>query len=167
MPNEPEARGLLSLMLHCEARSAARYTGLGEFVPLDRQDTTLWSRPLIEEAEQHLRTAAAFGKMGRYQLEAAIQSIHANRAVSGSIDWQEILLLYEGLVQIAGGIGSLVGRAVALAEAGRPLAGLSALDEIPGSRIVIISHTGPRAGICCVRSIGKTRRDKHSLVRPA
>jgi RNA polymerase sigma-70 factor (ECF subfamily) len=73
--------------------------------------------------------------MGRYQLEAAIQSVHANRAVSRSINWPEIVLLYQGLVQIAPGIGSLVGRSVALAQAGQPAAGLAALEEIPASRV--------------------------------
>jgi RNA polymerase sigma factor (sigma-70 family) len=135
MPAEPEALGLLALMLHCEARSAARYTRNGEFVPLDKQDTTRWSLPMIDEAEKHLRSAAAFKRIGRYQLEAAIQSIHATRAVSGTINWPEIALLYEGLVQFAPGIGSLVGRAVALAQAGKPAAGLTALEEIPASRV--------------------------------
>jgi RNA polymerase sigma-70 factor, ECF subfamily len=135
MPAEPEALGLLALMLHCEARSPARYTSKGEFVPLDKQDTARWSQPMIDEAEKHLRSAAAFKRIGRYQLEAAIQSIHANRAISGYIDWPEIVLLYEGLVQIAPGIGSLVGRAVALAQAGKLAAGLAALEEIPASRV--------------------------------
>ena len=134
MPTEPEVRGLLALMLHCEARRAARYTIAGEFVPLDRQDTALWSRPMIDEAEQHLRNAAAFARMGRYQLEAAIQSLHAHRAVSGMIDWREIALLYEGLVRLAPSIGAQVGRAVALAQAGEASAGLGALDEIPSDR---------------------------------
>ena len=136
MPTEPEAHGLLALMLHCEARRAARYRSKGEFVPLDQQDTALWSLPMIDEAEKHLRTAATFKQMGRYQLEAAIQSIHNSRAVSGSIDWPEIVLLYEGLVKIAPGIGSLVGRAVAITQAGDPAAGFAALQEIPASRIV-------------------------------
>jgi RNA polymerase sigma-70 factor (ECF subfamily) len=134
-PNEPEAHGLLALMLHCESRRAARYDSNGEFVPLDRQDTTLWSRPMIDEAENHLRSAAAFKRMGRYQLEAAIQSIHADRAASGIINWPEIALLYEGLVQIAPRIGSLVGRAVAIAQTGNPAAGLAALAEIPSNRV--------------------------------
>ena len=135
IPAEPEARGLLALMLHCEARRAARYTSGGEFVPLDQQDTTLWSRPLMAEAESHLRSAAAFKRLGRYQLEAAIQSIHACRAVSGTIDWQEILLLYEGLTRIAPGIGAMVGRAVAQAQAVEPAAGFAALEEIPANRV--------------------------------
>ena len=136
MPTEPEAFGLLALMLHCEARGEARYSSDGEFVPLDRQNTAVWSRPMIDEAESYLRSAAEFKRMGRYQLEAAIQSIHANRAISGCIDWPEIVLLYEGLVQIWPGIGSLVGRAVALAQAGKLAAGFAALEEIPISRIV-------------------------------
>lgn len=134
MPREPEAHGLLALMLHCEARRGARYTTDGKFVPLDQQDTALWSRSMIDEAEGYLRSAAAFKRMGRYQLEAAIQSLHANRARSRRIDWKEIALLYEGLVRIAPGIGSFVGRAVAIAQAGEPAAGFAALQEIPADR---------------------------------
>jgi RNA polymerase sigma-70 factor (ECF subfamily) len=135
MPGEPEAQGLLALMLHCEARRAARYTRAGDFVPLDQQDTALWSRTMIEEAERHVRTAAAIGRMGRFQLEAAIQSLHAHRAVSGVTDWPAIALLYEGLVRLAPTIGAQVGRAVALAEAGDLAAGLRALDALPSARV--------------------------------
>jgi predicted RNA polymerase sigma factor len=124
------AYGLLALMLHCEARRQARYASDGQFVPLDQQDTALWSQSMIEEAEKHLRSAAAFKRMGRYQLEAAIQSIHASRTKTGRIDWKEIALLYEGLVRIAPGIGSLVGRAVAIAQAGELASGFAALEQI-------------------------------------
>jgi len=134
MPQEPEALGLLALILHCEARREARYTSDGKFVPLDQQDTTLWSQSMIAEAEKHLRSAAVFKHMGRCQLEAAIQSLHANRARSGRIDWKEIALLYEGLVRIAPGIGSFVGRAVAIAQAGDPAAGFAVLQQIPTDR---------------------------------
>jgi RNA polymerase sigma factor (sigma-70 family) len=136
MPTEAEAHGLLALMLHCEARGTARYTGDGKFMPLDKQDPALWSQLMIAEAEIHLRTATKFKRMGRYQLEAAIQSVHASRATSGFIDWEEIALLYEGLSKLAPGIGLLVGRAVALAHAGQPDKGLVGLDEIPAGRIV-------------------------------
>jgi RNA polymerase sigma factor (sigma-70 family) len=128
---EPEAHGLLALMLHCEARRGARYTTDSEFVPLDQQDTALWSQSMIDEAEMHLRSAAAFKQMGRYQLEAAIQSVHASRAKTGRIDWKEIALLYEGLVRITPAVGPLVGRAVAIAQAGEPTAGFAALEQIP------------------------------------
>jgi RNA polymerase sigma factor (sigma-70 family) len=134
MPHEPEAHGLVALMLHCEARRAARYTSDGKFAPLDQQDAALWSQSIIDEAEAHLRSAAAFKHLGRYQLEAAIQSIHADRAKTGWIDWKEIALLYEGLVRIAPRIGSLVGRAVAIAQAGEPAAGFAALEQIPADQ---------------------------------
>jgi len=136
MPTEPEARVLIALMLHCEARRAARFTSAGEFVPLDKQDTALWSQAMMDEAEEHLRTAATFRQMGRYQLEAAIQSIHASRAQTGSTDWAQIALLYEGLVRTAPGIGSRVGRAVAFAQSGKPADGLAALEKIPADRVV-------------------------------
>jgi RNA polymerase sigma-70 factor (ECF subfamily) len=135
MPREAEAHGLLALMLHCQARHAARYGKDGEFVPLDRQDPALWSRSMMDEAEEHLRLAAAFKCIGRYQLEAAIQSIHASRVTTGFIDWSQIALLYEGLVRVAPAVGSLVGRAVALAQVGQPTAGFAALEEIPATRV--------------------------------
>ena len=91
---------------------------------------------MTEDAERHLRTVAACKRMGRYQLEAAIQSIHASRAKTGSTDWQEIALLYEGLVQIAPGIGSLTGRAVPLAQAGDAAARFAVLEELPADRAV-------------------------------
>jgi RNA polymerase sigma-70 factor (ECF subfamily) len=69
MPAEPEALGLLALMLHCDARREARFSSTGKFIPLDQQDTTRWLRNLMEEAEKLLRTAAGFGQSGRYQLE--------------------------------------------------------------------------------------------------
>jgi RNA polymerase sigma-70 factor, ECF subfamily len=136
MPREPEALGLLALILHCEARRHARYTSDGKFVPLDQQDPALWSQSMIDEAERHLHLAAGFKRMGRYQLEAAIQSVHASRAKTRHIDWTEIALLYEGLVRIAPGIGSLVGRAVAIAQAGEAAAGFAALQQIPVDRTV-------------------------------
>jgi RNA polymerase sigma-70 factor, ECF subfamily len=135
MPDEPEAAGLLALMLHCEARREARYTERGEYVPLDRQDTAKWSRIMIDEAERYLRVAAGFKRLGRFQLEAAIQSVHASRAQTGRTEWSEIAFLYEALVQFSPGIGSLVGRAVAVAQAGNPAAGLTALDAMPPESI--------------------------------
>ena len=77
LPDEPEARGLLALMLHCEARRPARRDAGGAYVPLSRQDVARWSRPMMEEAERLLAAAARAEKPGRFQLEAAIQSAHA------------------------------------------------------------------------------------------
>ena len=78
MPGEAEVLGLLALMLHCEARRAARRGPDGRYVPLSEQDSQHWSLPLIEEAERHLAEASSRGRTGRFQLEAAIQSVHAD-----------------------------------------------------------------------------------------
>jgi predicted RNA polymerase sigma factor len=131
LPDEPEGQGLLALMLHCEARRGARRDADGRYVPLTRQDVTLWSRPLMEEAEELLAAASEARKPGRFQLEAAIQSVHAQRAVTGRTDWEAIALLYEGLVRLAPTIGARVGAAAALAEAKGDDAGLAALGAIP------------------------------------
>ena len=95
MPAEPEAQGLLALMLYCEARRRARRSAAGSYVPLSEQDVTLWSKPMIEEADRLLVAAGQAGRIGRFQLEAAIESAHARRAASGGTDWESIALLYE------------------------------------------------------------------------
>jgi predicted RNA polymerase sigma factor len=135
MPGEPEVLGLLALMLHCEARREARRTKAGTYVPLSRQDVTRWSMPMIAEAEGYLRTAAQAGRMGRFQLEAAIQSAHAQRAVVGRTDWETVALYYEGLVRLAPTIGALVGRAAAVAEARGADVGWGLLEEVPADAV--------------------------------
>lgn len=132
MPGEPEILGLLALMLHCEARREARRSGGGDYVPLSEQDVTLWSRHVMEEAECFLSVAAEHGRTGRFQLEAAIQSVFAQRARTGSIDWDSISLLYEGLVRMAPTMSALVGRAAAVGEALGAPAGWMLLQGIPG-----------------------------------
>ncbi len=135
MPGEPEASGLLALMLHCEARRAARRDAAGGYVPLGSQDVERWAWPMIEEAERTLRAAARAGALGRFQLEAAIQSAHAQRARSGRTDWEAIALLYEGLVRLAPTLGVRVGQAAALAEARGSAAALAALDALPSAAV--------------------------------
>lgn len=131
LPAEPEAQGLLALMLHCGARREARRNAAGGYVPLSEQDTALWSRTMIEEAEQFLDAAERANRIGRFQLEAAIQSAHARRACTGRTDWESIALLYEGLVRLAPTIGALVGRAAAVAEARGAASGWALLEAIP------------------------------------
>jgi RNA polymerase sigma-70 factor (ECF subfamily) len=130
MPKEAEVHGLLALMLHCEARRAARRGPDGEFVPLSEQDAQRWSRPLIEEAECRLAEASKRGRIGRFQLEAAIQSIHAERARSGRTEWAAIMLFYEQLIRISPTLGTRTGYAAAVAEAKGAEAGLATLDAI-------------------------------------
>jgi predicted RNA polymerase sigma factor len=130
MPAEAEVRGLLALMLHCEARRAARRGPDGRYVPLSEQDSQQWSSPLIEEAESHLAQASSRGRTGRFQLEAAIQSAHAERARSGRTEWVAIMLFYQQLVRISPTLGTQTGYAAAAAEAKGPEAGLALLDGI-------------------------------------
>ncbi|MCF6124499.1 RNA polymerase sigma factor [Mesorhizobium sp. M7A.F.Ca.CA.001.07.2.1] len=127
MPEEPEALGLLSLMLFAESRRAARRSAEGDFVPLAEQDCLLWDRALIDEAEALLSHAAAKGVIGRYQLEAAVQSAHAARRLTGRTDWVAIQELYDALLSIAGSPVVAINRAVAIAEAEGAVAGLAAL----------------------------------------
>jgi RNA polymerase sigma-70 factor (ECF subfamily) len=130
VPNDPEVCGLLALMLHCEARRAARRGSDGRYIPLSEQDPKLWSLPLIEEAERHLADASKHGRAGRFQLEAAIQSVHAERGRSGRIEWTAIVRFYEQLNRISPTIGRLTGYAAALAEANGAEQGLAVLDAI-------------------------------------
>ena len=130
MPSEAEVRGLVALMLHCEARRPARRGADGRYIPLSEQDTKQWSLPLIKEAERHLAEAFKYGRSGRFQLEAAIQSVHAERARSGRIDWPAIAIFYEQLIRISPTLGSRTGYAAAIAEANGPEVGLAVLDAI-------------------------------------
>ena len=130
MPEEGEVRGLLALMLHCEARRPARRGPDGCYIPLSEQDPQLWSWPLIVEAERHLAEAASRGRAGRFQLEAAIQSVHAGRARSGRTEWTAIALFYEQLSRISLTLGTRTGYAAAVGELNGPEAGLAVLDGI-------------------------------------
>jgi RNA polymerase sigma-70 factor (ECF subfamily) len=134
MPEEPEALGLLSLMLHCEARRGARRDVGGRFVPLDQQDPARWSRSLVIEAEGLLVAAARARRFGRYQCEAAIQSVHAQGAATGRIDHDTLLTLYDLLAAYAPSLAALVGRATVLAAVS-PAAALDALDALPPERV--------------------------------
>ena len=130
LPDEPEALGLLALMLHCDARREARRGHDGEFVPLAAQETEKWHIGLIDEAETLLLHASRMGRMGRYQLEAAIQSAHAIRRHEGRSDWAAIERLYDTLQTISPSPVVAINRAIAIAEVRGADAGLAALDEL-------------------------------------
>jgi RNA polymerase sigma-70 factor (ECF subfamily) len=136
MPKEPEARGLFALMLFCDARQNARRTPGGAYVPLSEQDPASWSIATIGEAESELASAAGMGRIGRFQLEAAIQSVHCDRARSGRTDWSAIVTFYEQLVRLAPTLGVRVGQAAAVAETLGAEAGLSMLDTLEGHAVV-------------------------------
>ncbi len=130
LPEHPEVLGLAAGLALSAARRPARVGPDGAYVALTDQDTALWDTRLIHWGERLLKRAHAQGAMGRFQLEAAIQSVHIARAQTGHTDWAALALLYEGLVRLAPSLGALVARATALGHAHSPAQGLAALDEI-------------------------------------
>jgi predicted RNA polymerase sigma factor len=132
LPNEPEGLGLLALMLHAEARRRARRTSDGDYVPLAQQDPSRWDAYMIAEAESLLHRAGAMNVVGRYQLEAAIQSAHAGRARTGQSDWPAIVQLYDALLALSGSPVAAVNRALAVAEHLGPHRALEELDRVSG-----------------------------------
>jgi RNA polymerase sigma-70 factor (ECF subfamily) len=127
LPDAPEVLGLLALLLYCQSRTAARRTPDGRFVPLYAQDTGLWSRPMLAEAEAALRKASAKNEPGRYQTEAAIQSLHVHQLLDGKRYSGPMVRLYDTLAHFAPTTGVMVARAVAYAEQGDTAAGLGQL----------------------------------------
>ena len=136
LPGEPEAWGLLALMLYAEARRLARRTAEGEFVPLRSQDKTLWDWDMIEEAEAALNNASRSRRIGRYQLEAAIQSAHVEGARTGFVSWSAVVSLYDALAQLTSSPVVFINRALAVAELDGPQAGLAALEAAGDDRRV-------------------------------
>ncbi|MEO6473126.1 MAG: DUF6596 domain-containing protein [Aeromicrobium sp.] len=131
--DEPEAFGLAALISMSIARTAARSGDEGRFVPLDEQDMSCWDLDLIAQGEGYLRRAHEGGRIGRFQLEAAIQSVHCDRAHSGSTDWAALRQFHEALVSVAPTIGAQVSLAVTIGRTDGPVAGLAALDGIDGA----------------------------------
>jgi RNA polymerase sigma-70 factor, ECF subfamily len=130
LPEEPEALGLLSLMLHTHARRAARRDESGEYVPLSDQDPALWDAGMIDEAEAWLVAASRLGRTGRYQLEAAVQSAHGIRRNTGRSDWKAIEQLYDALLAMTASPVVAINRALVIAETRGAAAALTALDEL-------------------------------------
>lgn len=168
LPDEPEALGLLSLMLYANARREARRDATGGYVPLAEQDPAAWNAVQIEEAETLLARANALPGSGRYQLEAAVQSAHAIRRFTGRSDWDAIEALYDALLAMTASPVVAVNRAVAVAESRGAAAGLDALDAIAdqarlasyqpywAARADLLSRTGAtgEAGAAYERAIG-------------
>jgi RNA polymerase sigma-70 factor (ECF subfamily) len=125
MPDEPEVRGLLALMLLVESRRGARRDG-GALVTLDRQDRSRWDHTMITEGHELVRQCLRRGAPGPYQLQAAIQAVHTD----GETDWAQVLALYDQLYALTPTPVVALNRAVAVAEVRGPEAGLAAVAGI-------------------------------------
>ncbi|MUN37478.1 RNA polymerase sigma factor [Actinomadura litoris] len=132
MPAEPEARGLLALMLLLEARRASRTDG-GVLVTLENQDRSRWDRALIDEGLATLDQALAVRRSGPYQVQAAIAACHATAPDAAATDWPQIAALYAGLMRLAPSPVVALNRAVAVAMADGIPAGLALVDELTES----------------------------------
>jgi RNA polymerase sigma factor (sigma-70 family) len=132
---EPEARGLLALMLLNHARLPARFDAEGRIVTLDRQDRGLWDAREIAEGVRVLQSALALQRPGRYQIEAAIAALHDDAASAQETDWPQILAWYDDLValtddQVRQDPAAVLGRAVAVGHVRGPAAGLRETDRL-------------------------------------
>jgi len=125
-----EAWGLFALLAFCQSRVRARRDAAGDYVPLAAQDASLWDRELLALAESALARAAALGAPGAFQLEAAIQSAHAQRRLGADVPATAIVALYDALVALQPTLGAIVSRACAVADAHGAAAGLAALAAI-------------------------------------
>lgn len=134
LPAEPEAKGMLALMFYTAARRAARRDAAGAYVPLEQQDTSLWDDSLIALAENLLHQANAAGPSGRYQLEAAIQSAHVARRLTGISNWPAVVALYDHLLALTGSPVVILNRAVARAEVDGPRAALAELTPLEADK---------------------------------
>jgi predicted RNA polymerase sigma factor len=130
LADEAEALGLLALMLYAEARRRARRSASGDYVPLAEQDPALWDSKMIAEAEALLLRASTLQSIGRYQLEAALQSAHVARRRTGHANCEEVVRLYDALLSLSGSPVVAINRAVAIAEVDGPAAALDAIEEV-------------------------------------
>ena len=130
LPNQAEVLGLASLMFFSQSRQDSRFSKEGLFIPLGEQNTGLWDSMMINQAETLLNQAHKLGDIGRFQIEAAIQSVHTNRWKTKNTDWQALAQLYEGLQKLAPTVGGAVGRAAVMGEAFGADVGLDCLNQI-------------------------------------
>jgi RNA polymerase sigma-70 factor, ECF subfamily len=143
MPDEPEALGLLALMLLHHSRSATRVDDAGEMVPLEEQDRTRWNRKAIAEGVDLLKSALRLGRSGPYQLQAAIAACHATAPRAADTDWVQIAALYGELAEVVASPVVRLNRAVAVAMAEGPAAGLELVETLEASGELAEYHLLP------------------------
>ena len=131
MPDEPEALGLLALMLLTEARRPARTDARGDLVLLADQDRDRWDRRLIEEGQALVRRCLRRNRPGPYQIQAAVNAVHSDAGTAAATDWHQIVRLYDQLMAMAPTPVVALNRAVAVAETAGPAAALAEVDALP------------------------------------
>jgi RNA polymerase sigma-70 factor (ECF subfamily) len=163
LPDEPEVLGLAALIRLTESRRPARMDDLGAMAPLSEQDVSQWDGRLIAEAAALLRRAAGLGRSGPYQLMAAIHATHAARRETGVTAWGQIVTLYDYLLTVRPSPVAEVNRAVAVAEAQGPEAGLAALAAVQGPAGLAgwLPYQAARAGLCA--KAGRTAEAAEAL----
>ena len=162
---EPEAMGLLALMLLQDSRRTARMSASGELVLLDEQDRSLWNRAQIEEGTALVDRLLAARRIGPYTLQAVIASVHARAPDAGATDWRQIVVLYDALLHLEPSPVIELNRAVAVAMRDGPASGLALVDallergELAGYRL---AHAA-RADLC--RRLGRTAQARAAYQR--
>jgi RNA polymerase sigma-70 factor, ECF subfamily len=151
MPDEPEAVGLLALLVLTDARRPARTAADGAMVPLAEQDRSRWDGALIAEGHALVRACLRRGRPGPFQVQAAIAAVHADAATTEATDWAQIVALYDQLHALRPNAVVAMNRAVAVGERHGAAAGLAALDEIDQGGAVALAGYQPfhatRAGL--------------------
>jgi RNA polymerase sigma-70 factor (ECF subfamily) len=130
VPDDPEAAGLLALMLLIDARRATRTTAAGDLVPLRDQDRTRWNQALIDEGQTLVRDCLRVNQPGPYQLQAAINAVHADARSAAETDWRQIVRLYDLHLHLAPSAVVTLHRAVAVAEVDGPAAALAQVEVL-------------------------------------
>ncbi|MGH8611285.1 MAG: RNA polymerase sigma factor [Gammaproteobacteria bacterium] len=162
---EPEALGLLALMLLQESRRTARSSPAGELVLLADQDRSLWNRNQIAEGSALVERALGSRRFGSYTLQAAIAAVHANTSTAAATDWAQIVELYDVLVRVARSPVVELNRAVAVAMRDSPLAGLALIDSILARSDLSDYHLAHAARADLCRRLGRTAEARASYER--
>ena len=156
MPDEPEAHGLLALMLLHDARRGARVDEAGDLVTLEEQDRTRWDTAEMDEGLAHLEMALRRRRSGRYQIQAEIAACHCRAPSSSGTDWARIAQLYEHLAAVTPSPVVELNRAVAVAMADGPAAGLELIDAVAADGALASYHLLPATRADLLRRLGRT-----------
>jgi RNA polymerase sigma-70 factor (ECF subfamily) len=164
LPDEPEVMGLLALMLLSESRRGARTDADGELVPLAAQDRSRWDRAMIAEGHALVRRCLARDEPGPYQIQAAINAVHADAANAADTAWPQVVALYDQLLAIAPTPIAALNRAVAVAEVEGPAVALAIVDELAlcdyylfhAIRAELLSRLGRDADAAYTAAIART-----------